>query len=54
MPAGSSTGSVNQNVEPLPTSLCAPVWPPIISTSLRTIDRPRPVPPKRRVVDESA
>ena len=44
--AAGSSGSTNQKVEPLPSSLSTPTSPPIISTSRRTIDRPRPVPPK--------
>ena len=37
-----------------PGSLSTPTSPPISSASSRQIDRPRPVPPKRRVVESSA
>ncbi len=46
--------AVNQNTLPRPSSLSTPTAPPINCTSSRAIDRPRPVPPKRRVVDPSA
>ena len=45
--------TVNQNVEPLPSSLSTPIWPPIISTSRLQMARPSPVPPYLRVVDAS-
>src|SRR5690348_11954701 len=38
-------GNVNQKREPLPGSDSRPICPPWSSTSLRAIDRPRPVPP---------
>ena len=41
-------GSVKKNFEPTPTSLDTPISPPISSTSLRTMDRPKPVPPASR------
>ena len=46
--------NVNANVDPRPGSLSTRIEPPISSTSWRTIDKPRPVPPKRRVVLSSA
>ena len=45
--------AVNQNVEPTPSSLDTPTSPPISSTKRLTMDRPKPVPPNRRVVEES-
>ena len=42
-PAGS--GNSNQNVEPCPCRLVAPISPPMSSTRLRLIARPSPVPP---------
>jgi hypothetical protein len=48
------SGRLNQNVEPSPTRLVTPICPPINSTRRLQIARPRPVPPKRRVVDASA
>ena len=45
---------MNQKVEPSPGLLWTPMVPPMSSTSLRQMARPRPVPPKRRVVEESA
>ncbi len=50
----SANGSVHQNVDPLPAALSRPISPPILSTSSRLIASPRPVPPKRRVVEASA
>jgi len=52
----SSTGiSIsNQKVDPLPTSLITPMFPPISSTSNFEMARPRPVPPKERVLELSA
>ena len=47
------SASVNQKVEPTPGVLSTPQLPPISSHSLRTIARPRPVPPKRRVMELS-
>ena len=47
-------GRVNQNLEPRPTSLLKPIWPPMSSTRRLPIARPRPVPPNSRVVEESA
>ncbi|MCY1368177.1 hypothetical protein D9M68_699690 [compost metagenome] len=51
---GRCNTSSNQNSLPCPGSLRRPTSPPIISVSLRTIDRPRPVPLKRRVEEVSA
>lgn len=53
--AGASSGSSTQNVAP-PKMLgeLTPMRPPMSSVSPRQMDRPRPVPPNRRVVDESA
>ena len=48
------SGRVNQNLEPLPTVLSAPIWPPMASTRPLAMERPRPVPPCRRVVEASA
>ena len=48
------SSSLNQNVEPLPSSLSIPSEPPISSVSCLEIARPKPVPPYFRVVDESA
>ena len=45
---------MNQNVLPLPGSLCTPIVPPIISTISFEIVVPSPVPPNRRVIDSSA
>ena len=45
---------VKLNVLPTPGSLSSQMRPPINSTSLREIVRPRPVPPCLRVVDMSA
>ena len=45
---------MNQNVLPLPGSLSTPISPPISSTSRLQIASPRPVPPKRRLVEASA
>ena len=44
----------NVNVLPRPGWLSTQIRPPIISTSCRLMARPRPVPPKRRVVESSA
>ena len=41
------------NGEPFSPSLCAHIEPPIISHRLLLITRPKPVPPKRRVVEAS-
>jgi hypothetical protein len=49
-----ASGRVNQNFEPSPTRLSTPIWPPINSTSRLQIASPRPVPPKRLVVEASA
>ena len=46
--------AVNQNVEPCPSTLRTPIFPPIISTSCLEIARPNPVPPYLRVVEPSA
>ncbi len=54
--AGSASGSDSsiENVDPAPGVLANSSLPPISSTSWRDIARPRPVPPKRRVVDASS
>ena len=39
---------------PTPGAPSAVIWPPMATTSSRQIARPSPVPPNRRVVDESA
>ncbi len=39
---------------PRPISLVTVIWPFISDTNRETIARPRPVPPKRRVVEETA
>ena len=44
---------VKLNVEPLPTSLSTHIRPPMSSASRLLMARPRPVPPKRRVVEAS-
>ena len=46
-PEGSftSNAAVNQNSDPAPGVLVAPILPPIISTRPFAIERPRPVPP---------
>ena len=49
-----AAASVNQKVLPWPSSLSAPISPPISSTSRLEIASPRPVPPYRRVVEPSA
>ena len=46
--------AVNQKVEPTPGSLATPISPPMSCTRRRQMDRPRPVPPNRRVVEASA
>jgi len=46
--------TMNQNVDPTPTSLSTPILPPMSSTSRLEIESPSPVPPKRLVVEESA
>src|SRR5690606_40652274 len=54
-PVEDSSGvRVNQNVEPLPSSLSRPILPPISSTSLLEMASPRPVPPYWRAVEASA
>ena len=45
---------MKKNVLPLPSSLSAPIVPPISSTSRRAIARPSPLPPYLRVIEESA
>ena len=47
------SGTRNQKVEPLPSWLSRPISPPIISTRRLQMLSPRPVPPKRRVVEPS-
>src|SRR6266487_5441347 len=48
------TGSVKQNVDPLPGSDSTQIRPPCISMIRLAIDRPRPVPPFLRVIELSA
>ena len=50
----SSSGTSKRNVLPRPGSDAALSSPPMIETSRREIASPRPVPPKRRVVEVSA
>ena len=54
-PVGSvgSSGTSSVNVEPRKGSLSTVSRPPINPASCREIDRPRPVPPRVRVGDES-
>ena len=40
--------------EPLPGADCTATWPPINCARSRQMDKPRPLPPNRRVVDSSA
>ena len=47
-------GSSNQKVLPSPTRLSTPIRPPSNSTSSLLMERPRPVPPKRRLMLLSA
>ena len=51
---GISKTAVNQKVEPSPSRLSSPIFPPIFSTSCLEMANPRPVPPYLRVVDTSA
>ena len=54
-PAGArARTSRNQKVLPWPDWLSTPISPPISSTSRLQMDRPSPVPPKRRVIPASA
>ncbi len=46
--------TVKWKVDPSPTTPSIPISPPIFSTSCLQIARPRPVPPKLRVVEPSA
>jgi hypothetical protein len=46
--------AVNQNLEPLPGVLTAPISPSIFAVNALAIARPRPVPPYRRVNDPAA
>ena len=50
----SSCGIVTKNVLPSPGTLLTIIFPPIASDSFLEIDKPRPVPPKRRVIETSA
>ena len=50
----SSSRASNQKRLPCPGSLATPTSPPISCARWRVIARPRPVPPKRRVVELSA
>src|SRR2546428_8824051 len=47
-------GNVNENVEPCPKILSTATSPPCNSINFLAMVRPRPVPPKRRVVLPSA
>lgn len=47
-------GRQREKVEPRPGSLSTETSPPIRSAKWREMARPRPVPPKRRVVEASA
>ena len=49
-----ANGSVTMNSLPTPGSLSTAMRPPINSTRCLTIESPRPVPPKRRVMESSA
>ena len=51
---GGPLGRRTVNTEPLPGSLVTVTSPPIMRASLRLMARPKPVPPKRRAVNESA
>ena len=51
---GSAAGRVKKNVEPLPTALVKSILPPMSSMRLLQIDRPSPVPWKRRACPESS
>ena len=53
-PAAFATRTVNQKVLPRAGSLSTSISPPISSMSRRQMTSPRPVPPKRRVVEPSA
>ena len=53
-PAACPKGSSTQNTEPAPGWLETPMAPPINSATCLEIARPRPVPPKWRVVEASA
>ena len=48
-----TAGTVNQKVEPFPSVLSTPIWPPINSTNCLEIARPKPVPPYFLVVEAS-
>ena len=48
-----ANGTRSVNVDPSPSVVSTSMVPPISSASRRLIARPSPVPPKRRVVDES-
>ena len=52
--AGSVAGMRTRKVLPAPGALRTPTSPPSSSPNARVSDRPRPVPPKRRVVEASA
>ena len=47
------SGRRNQNTDPRPASLLTPISPCISSTSCRQMDKPSPVPPYWRVMEES-
>jgi hypothetical protein len=49
-----SKSMANQNVDPSPTTLSAPMRPSMMLTRRSQMDKPSPVPPNRRVVDASA
>jgi len=52
--AARATGSMSANIEPWPRVLCTLSSPPSTVVRRRQIARPSPLPPKRRVVEESA
>ena len=54
LPATRSSGSSNQKVLPSPGWLRTPIAPPMSSTRRLQIDKPSPVPPKRRAMPASA
>ncbi len=52
IPAG-ATWTVNQNVEPPPSRLTAPISPPMSSARRREMARPRPVPSRAARLDSA-
>ena len=51
---GPATGRYSVNVEPWPSALDTWISPPSRRAISRLIDRPSPVPPKRRLIEPSA